>query len=512
MNNVILVDDDPCILDGLSKIIRWEDYGCSVTALFSDAAAAINYCKNNAVSIVVSDIKMPGMLGTELAGELKKMNPDMITILLSAYESFDYARDAVNNRVFRYLVKPVNVDELTETIAAAADTASRISSSHAERSELISFRKSQKYKNFLLSLFDEGEEPKPDKDTEIFYANGHLKPYHLFVARRESRIPESLTETGDGSIIFHFQRKNLEYNIYTGNEESAGTWLSGLQNSCIYSGTPAACCMKISSLETLSSDCKKLSFYLHAREYLDEGCLCTLPVAPRKVLTNNPEDLKKLRELSKILFKSILNGDFPKVQEVITEISQIIKNPLRAVSPQIVKSTYIKTLNDLSDYYQKYYPTHEDSLRCIRRSTESINNDTVFYQDSDQILNLAHDLYSREFLSKDSSVQTVNKMKLFISQSLDKEINISDIAESVHMSPAYVSTLFRKITGEKLWSYVIRVRMEKAHDYLIHTDIPIAQIASMCGYQSLNTFYYCFKQLYGVTPGHFRQNPEEENS
>lgn len=513
MNNVVLVDDDKCILNGLSKIIPWGDYDCRITALFSDAGAVLNYCKNNPVSIVISDIKMPGMLGTELAGELKLLNPNIITILLTAYENFEYAREAVNNQVFRYLIKPVDTDELIEAITAATETIKQIRTLDNEHTELITFKKYQKCRNFLISLYESGTVPAADEDTEWLFCGGKLRAYSLFIAlneKRDTRQETDFSRDYDDSF-YHFSSNNAEISILIDNEENSQECFSEVQKNYLLSGIPAICSTGINSLSTLKPDCEKLTQYLESKRYLNRNYINSLPVPPQKLLINHIDDLGNIRKEAKILSDGLLKGDFARVQNSINVIDQLLNNTLHAISPQIVKTCLVSALDTACSYYKDYLPSHAESIECVSRCIENITAYSDFCQDTDYILNLAHELYSKEFLSEDSSIQVINMVKQFINESLDKEINVSDIAEYVHMSSAYVSALFKKATGEKLWSYVTRVRMEKAHDYLVNTDLPINRIASICGYQSLNTFYYCFKQFYGITPKHLRQDKEENN-
>ena len=92
----------------------------------------------------------------------------------------------------------------------------------------------------------------------------------------------------------------------------------------------------------------------------------------------------------------------------------------------------------------------------------------------------------------------------------NQDISIKTIAQAAFVNPSYLSSLFKKATGENLWSYVTRIRLEKAYDYLKNTDRKISQIAQDCGFQNINTFYYAFKKEFGFAPGKFRQDSKED--
>ena len=505
MCNVILVDDDKYILNGLSKLIRWEDYDCSIDAVFSDAYAALSYCEQNNVSIVISDIRMPGMLGTELASRLRKINPRIITILLSAYESFDYARDAVNSQVFRYLVKPVDVEELKEAVTAAVFAVNQSRLIYDERSALLSFKKKQKCKDFLDALLHGEPMMQPEDETGVYFNFGVPVSYNLLVSNIALMESGAIYETDQGNISYCAAGSGLFFHILTGSGCDVTQWIQDLQNgSCLQKGRSVAS-LNIASLATLKKDCDRLSVYLDAKTYTGESFFILTPTVPERLFINNRSDTASVHSLSEKMINSFIKGDFKQVQDIVTIIDQLLTDPSAAISSAIIKGFFLKVVSDLAEYYEKYYPSHTESIQCILHCKDKINAQTNFCQDTDRMINLAHELYSQEFLKGDTSIQVVNMIKLFIDQSLDKEINIGDIAEAVHMSSSYVSALFKKTTGEKLWSYVTKKRLEKAYDYLTNTDLPISHIASVCGFKSVNTFYYCFKQQYNISPGQLRQ-------
>lgn len=112
MYSAILVDDESLFLDGFVSMIDWPSYGFEVIKTFDKAREALAFLKENSVNLVVTDIMMPGLDGLEFLRQLKAINPDIVTIILSGAESFEYAQKAIRFGVSNYLLKPLNVDEL----------------------------------------------------------------------------------------------------------------------------------------------------------------------------------------------------------------------------------------------------------------------------------------------------------------------------------------------------------------------------------------------------------------
>ncbi len=109
--HVIVVDDEELAVEGL-KVFPWESYGFELAASFTDSRTALDWCKSNPVDVVVADVRMPGMTGLELAAVLKESLPDVLVILFSGHNEFAYAQEALRQQVFRYVLKPVDDEEL----------------------------------------------------------------------------------------------------------------------------------------------------------------------------------------------------------------------------------------------------------------------------------------------------------------------------------------------------------------------------------------------------------------
>lgn len=126
MNNMwklLIADDEPNIRENLKLLFPWEQLHIQVTYLASDGQEAYHYIRQNAIDLVLADIRMPVMDGLELARILKEEKPAISVVLLSAFSDFEYARSAMRHGVCAYLTKPVRYTELVETFRRLTDAA-----------------------------------------------------------------------------------------------------------------------------------------------------------------------------------------------------------------------------------------------------------------------------------------------------------------------------------------------------------------------------------------------------
>ncbi|MBR4502036.1 MAG: response regulator [Clostridia bacterium] len=116
MYSVVLVDDERLIVRGLKTVINWAELGCEVTGTAYDGAGGLELIRRLKPDIVLTDIRMPNMDGLKMLAALRSEYPRMQMSVLTAYRDFEYARQALNLGVCRYLLKPSSMDELVEAV------------------------------------------------------------------------------------------------------------------------------------------------------------------------------------------------------------------------------------------------------------------------------------------------------------------------------------------------------------------------------------------------------------
>lgn len=116
MYKVVIIDDEPLIVEGLSKSVPWQKWDCKVVGLAYDGAEGMEVIRKEHPAIVFSDISMPKMDGLKMIAALKSEFPYMQITILTGYREFEYAQEAVNLGVTKFLLKPSKMDELFEAI------------------------------------------------------------------------------------------------------------------------------------------------------------------------------------------------------------------------------------------------------------------------------------------------------------------------------------------------------------------------------------------------------------
>ena len=121
MYRVVLIDDERLIVEGLRKVVRWEEYGCEVVGTAEDAVSGAELIRRVRPHILFTDIRMPGDSGLAMLAGLRSEFPRMQVTVLTGYRDFSFAQEAIRLGVTRYLLKPSKMDEIREALRAMTE-------------------------------------------------------------------------------------------------------------------------------------------------------------------------------------------------------------------------------------------------------------------------------------------------------------------------------------------------------------------------------------------------------
>ena len=121
MYHVVIIDDEPIIVEGLSKLLPWEQYHCKIAATACNGKEGLEVIRRERPDILFSDICMPGLDGLSMIAALKVEFPDMEISILTGFREFDYCQKAIRLGVSRFLLKPSNMAELEEALKVMAE-------------------------------------------------------------------------------------------------------------------------------------------------------------------------------------------------------------------------------------------------------------------------------------------------------------------------------------------------------------------------------------------------------
>lgn len=126
MYKVVIIDDEPIIVQGITKVVPWKQYGCRIAGTAQNGEEGLEVIRREKPDILISDISMPGMDGLKMISAFRVEFPDMMISILTGYRDFDYAQTAIKLGVHRFLLKPSNMGEIEEAVATMVENLKKL--------------------------------------------------------------------------------------------------------------------------------------------------------------------------------------------------------------------------------------------------------------------------------------------------------------------------------------------------------------------------------------------------
>lgn len=548
---MIIVDDEPVICKGLRLTIPWHELGVRVVGEAHNGKQALRLAEKHDVDLVLTDVKMPEMDGLALAEALRRERPQVRIVMISGYDEFEYARQALRLGVEDYLLKPVDIDELWQLVKRLA---------HERRKELDEEREEQKealtrwVMSQILSL------PAPETGRKERYFR-RVRGFWLCVSQLDAyaELERQLTETERKDLENKWQRlviKELSGAHMTAGEtvsffthpnchvavcllagtldgEKVGKWFARrLERICEAWDGPSRLCFGVAgpygdlsllneaygqaltALKNKVSDGDHCIFF-HGADSGNGRPAGTLSQQGSGTESENRSKGKNrtgqgrrwidLREAEKVLMEALLQNDAKALTVNVDALFERLR--IRHYSLEEALS-FCRDLRYLLELRLREFFTRWDG-----EGTESIfltgNIDLHRYNTFSLLKQLFHQdvlrLAQKWPLRRGRNHWLVKRAKEYIEEHFHQDLRASDVAGFLHITPNYFSTIFKQETGKSFCEYVSRLRVEKAKELLANTSFRVFEIAEEVGYKEYKYFAQVFKKLTGVTPTEYRE-------
>jgi len=218
MYKVVIVDDEPIIVEGLQKGIEWANWNCEIAGTASNGLVGLELMRKIKPDILISDISMNNMDGLAMVAAIKSEYPDIEVCLLTGFRNFEYAQQAIKLGVTRFLLKPSKIDELEEAISAMTNNLKQKGndSSNAEIDSI--WNRSDEEENYIYETFikNHPECDTPEKDRlKCTDANNFILKNALKFIYEHYKLKLSLLDVAEQCFISSWHLSKL-LNQYTG--------------------------------------------------------------------------------------------------------------------------------------------------------------------------------------------------------------------------------------------------------------------------------------------------------
>ena len=525
MYRIMLADDEGLELTALKYMIE-RKFGnqCEIQTTRS-GRGAIELADSFRPDIAIMDIQMPGINGIYAMQEILPKHPDMHFIVLSAYDNFDYAQQSIKLGVQEYLTKPVKKDLLIKTLENVME---RIDGNRKRRKNDLQLREKLETAlpmlehGFIYSvimgldtagLMEQYQEllgihqqygcflvlaaQLPRKNTDSIQWNLNLNGMYEHIRSLAHEIFSAVCGPLMGDKV-------LCVVLHDAQEEEYSTRLHMIEqarelNRRLTRAVGQQFQIGIGSVVPIKELERSYKQAINAlRQNKDAVCHFNDLPLQKSWEKGYPADLEYR------LYEEVSRGDHNAIQTAEQFFDWMLM-----IHGENVTDVKLKTLEQVLQCEHRAFHTGGREYRFMERHgyLEQINETNEMKElkqwFQERIRNALESVHSSK---EDQTIGMVKRAEQYIQQHYTEELTLNRVSEIVHVSPPYISKLFKEKLGMTFLEYLTRIRMEKAKQMLRETQESIRRIGCEVGYQDPNYFSRAFKKYVGVTPREYRDN------
>ena len=530
MLKVFLIEDESIVREGLRDNIPWEDYGFTFAGEAADGEMALPLIRKIKPEILITDIKMPFMDGLEISRIVSRELPNTKIIIISGYDDFEYARQAIELHVDQYLLKPVTKVSM---IRALEQTKRRIEEEQEQHSFLHKFnQESREYEHYSRRIFFEqlvdgalspAELRKQAQQLEIeLDAPGYnLVLFSLQPQASKLEYSESVALLHDELIQDLLRRPEqllFRFNLFSyailikGNTETLNELtrrcVESIQRRCEISPTEvewyAAIGTPVSSLEELPRCYTQASHILSLRHLLPGQHVLTQQTVRRYQAEGESQDLIDSGKFDPSILRSFIQSGLKNEIESFT--SDVFDNFGVAIDSLLFRHYLIVSVRVNAITALQSMGCDVAQLELPPMALDMTDHGLRAY--FSQVLEAALQVRDDESQKQNSSI-IENALKYIDQNYADESISLNVVAKAINISANYLSAVFSQKMGVSFVEYMTQKRMDKAKYLLRNTGKRSGEIAYEVGYKDPRYFSFVFKKTQGCTPRDYRAGEKE---
>lgn len=451
MYSIVIADDEANICHGLQSLIAAYLPECSVDGTFQDGADLMEYLQSNQPDILILDIEMPGKSGLEIAQYVRDCSLPCYVIMITAHYNFEYAKTGIKCQVNEFITKPYSTDELIHAVQLGIQHINSLQKAKMEKFTNLRFLVEGILNNYPL---------QQRLCNDIFLCGGSAKILQLRCT--EISFPDTnLSDLNSEDL----RALKLQFRGFAEGDfitQTSLVFVSDIGNVSIL-----VFHKEVPDLSFISP-CEAIMMQ-HA-DIPPSHCVKTFPSFPAYFLQKQFD-----REMEQVMAAHTPQG---------TRLAKIHL------------SSFLSSLDDEQRaLFSEYLAScHQITMDFFDLSALSDNINHLF----------AH------FSASDSNNDLLSSILRYIHQNYASvDFSRETVAEYAGISVSHFTRLFSKHTNQTFSSYLIRLRMEKAAELLLTTDLSTVQIAAETGFYNPEYFRTSFARYYGMTPRKFRLSQQK---
>ena len=548
MLKIFLAEDEVVVRETIKRMIPWEELGFELVGEAADGEMALPLLIRQQPDLLITDIKMPFMDGLTLARLAKKEIPGLKVVILSGYDDFNYAKQAIGIGVEDYLLKPITKNALIERLS---EIRSRYEHEKTQKEYYEKFqREMQAYeKNSSRDFFEALVGGSMDmmevyKRAEKLGLDIVAEAYNVLIFTMNcdedfsgQRDEYSSWEAESLELLENFFAGHSSAMLFRSNIFSYGVLLKG-QRETIEENT-RACVDEIRKI--LSRQDGRREWFLAVGQSVDR----LSQIQKSYHTASRAFSQRYLYDENILYYDEMETMEYPGGQAETEDNAYLQKVDVNALNPAILQKFLSNGLQEETENFVKdyFYAIGQEpmeslvfrnyvilnvrfsvisfikGLGCDTNEMESADTEEVLAESGknmESAIAYAKKMISQAIEIRDQNSGNKNRSILktavdFIdSHYMDEEISLNTVANVANVSSNHFSALFSQNMGQTFIEYLTTLRMNKAKELLRCTGMRSSEIAGEIGYKDAHYFSYLFKKTQGMTPSDYRKAREEK--
>ncbi len=549
MHRLLIVDDEAIIADGLYEILQYtEGLELDIYKAYS-GLEAMELIEKSRFDIVLTDIRMPGMDGLQLADELRKKWPKCRIIFLTGHHEFEYVYSAIQHERVNYVLKTEGFNKVIETVKHALIDIEQ----YFQAEEIILHAKEQQQKTvgllrqqFFIDLIKERVHYNEVSQALFDELDIELRAEEsiLLIVGKVKQFPKQLSYSERTQLLYqleyianhYFKDYRMNYCVVPFGNELLWFIQPAVEPDAVTSSSDQEWDELLHSLQghvDLLQEAFKNTLSIDVSLVIDTGNVAWKHIAERYELlqllfqyrigqySNQIMTTTQMMETSQqdVMYKPHLravkieqlstllqNG---QANEYFTMLQPLTDGYIVSSAPFIAEEVYLSIALMYYSYINRWNIV-EDVAEKIRIHRLLQSKEHASWQEAAAYL---HDVGKVLFamqnqLEDERAASVIYKLKQYIQDHLhdSDKVSLIHLAEVVFFNPSYLSRFFKQETGTTLSDYITAARIEKAKRLLAQPELKVQDVAERVGYGNATNFTRFFRKLTGVTPQDYRIN------
>jgi len=526
---VLIVEDEKLTRESIQRDLN--SLGYDLVEQAADGIEALATIEAYRPDVVLADIRMPRMDGLRLLQETMKLNASPIFVIVSSYDSFEYAKTALEEGAFAYLLKPVAKNDLKSCLIRVEN---RINREREETKRMTTAdHKAKKYiqlaKKQLLQQWIEAEKTNEDELRTQFKAMDVLLPYERFVVLTLGIDQFEKLATGKSAADMQLYQYCIE-NITLEMIEDLGVTILAFEaehEQGFLVNFPNDPLLEEQLVQTLNKIVETVSQYFSFTVTVGVGeTVGSLSQIHRSYAQARKAAMNRItqggnrtyiyREIESKLNEASVAIDFETEQKLFLSMEKCELDTARTILERLyrqtneqsesfmklnfnVAATLIKLLNRLGMNPEPFLGSELKLYRKLNGCTSLEQLMLVV----DGILEVCFEQIGKNEKIWNNTVMA--KAMEYIILHYNEDISLQIISDHINMSPAYLSKQFKKTYNQNFIEFLIQYRMDKARELLKSGNYTANEVSSLVGIKDEKHFFRTFKKITGVTPGTYKR-------